>query len=63
LATDDHPDDNGGLPDRSVSFDEILQLTREEAAKVVGVHAWDVAHLQRVAMVLTCVREHARTAE
>jgi TIR domain len=48
LATDDHPDDNGGLPDRSLSFDEILQMTREEAAQVVGVHAWDVAHLTQL---------------
>ncbi len=37
---DDHPDFEG-----VVSMSEILTLTREEAAKVVGVKAWDLAKL------------------
>ncbi len=55
---DHHRSDNNGdvFPGGTVmsfshgmfSFEDVLQMTREEAARIVGVHAWDIAHLTRL---------------
>lgn len=46
---DDRAEPDASKPPGGVlSFDQVLEMTREEAAQVVGIRAWDIAYLNRL---------------